>query len=427
MQRTGYQASPGSLSAADVGSLALRWSYTSAAGFVASPLAVNGVIYVVDQNGNAAALSSATGSVIWQRSLGQSVTMTPLLYDNELFIGTHTTPGTLYALDPSSGATIWSAQVPGAIRSSPVVVGSAVFIGSATGDAPNCIGGGVFSFDVSSGAQLSSWLTEPGIEDGGAVWAPISTDGSSLYFGTGNTCVNAPLTSDAIVSIDPSDLLLRWDYLSGGADYKDDDVGSGVMISNGVGYAMAKDGYVYANSLSTGKLRWKTQLNTLDSYGGFSTPTSTDGTIAVDAGYNENPYPLPPGSPTGGTLFGLNTSGGVKWSVTSKYVMLSSPVATPDMIFAELDNSLQALDPATGKSLWSYATQGAFKASPAVVISGVYAADLSGVVYAFGVASGASSGSTSASRSYHHAVLGVTRFVPSIPRGCMTPLKKPFQ
>ena len=417
-QRTGYEATPGNVNQSTVSQLQLRWSYKSAGKFIASPIAVNGVVYVVDETGQLTALDNATGSVLWVKQLGAVVQMTPSLADGMLFVGTHTAPGKLYALDPLTGNTLWENTVPGAIRSSPVVLNGTVYIGSATGDSPSCLPGGVYSFDEHSGAAKLSWLTEPGIADGGAVWAPISTDGTNLYFGTGNTCVNAPNTNDAIIGANASTLASAWVYNTGGPNWVDDDVGSGVALVGNVGYAVAKNGWLYGLNLSNGQVQMSSQINTLDSYGGFSTPTVTEDTIVVEAGYNQNPYPLPAGTATGGTLYGLSMAGKVKWSLTSTWVMLSSPAATKDLIFASLDNSVDAIDPSSGKELWSYVTTGTFAASPIVVSSGVYANDLSGIVYAFGLPSNADQANKT--RAFAGARLGVTSFTPPFRRECFT-------
>ena len=101
--------------------------------------------------------------------------------------------------------------------------------------------------------------------------------------------------------------------------------------------------------------------------------------------------------------------------------MLSSPISANDLVFTEADSSLDAINPANGQVLWSFATAGAFKASPAMTSQGIYAADLSGMIYAFGLSSQNSAAKT------RLLPMHATGGRPHIPPMCAPQILRPVQ
>jgi len=62
-----------------------------------------------------------------------------------------------------------------------------------------------------------------------------------------------------------------------------------------------------------------------------------------------------------------------------------SAAVVPGVAFVSMNGALYALSIGTGATLWSYSYGADTYASPAIVPSGVYVADASGRVYAFGL------------------------------------------
>ncbi|OGQ52165.1 MAG: hypothetical protein A3J24_10735 [Deltaproteobacteria bacterium RIFCSPLOWO2_02_FULL_53_8] len=79
----------------------------------------------------------------------------------------------------------------------------------------------------------------------------------------------------------------------------------------------------------------------------------------------------------------------LKWSFATKGPVHSSPVVSGGRLFVgSYDNSLYALDAATGSLIWSFATEGEILSTPAVAKDVVYFGSKDGNVYALEAATG---------------------------------------
>lgn len=427
-RRTGYYAAQNVVTKATASKMKLLWVFASHAGFKASPLYVNGTIYVADRHGQVTALDPKTGKPLWEWTMGHEVAGVLSYYNNTIFVGQHhhivNTPWEMVALRPKDGSVLWQKSwFPGALRSYPVYINGTLYIGTASGDSDSgCKPGGVYAVNAATGEKLKeSWLTEKSTpSDGGGVWGPISFDGTQLIFGTGNTCKNSPDTQTSMVATS-----VALDYLWNvqtvhktfpSQSWDDDDLASGVALHNGVGYAVGKVGDLVAVNTRNGTPLWARYLGAPNGWGGFSTPVVTQNMVIASGGYRNAPQHLPKGTPPGGMLYGVGLGGGIKWRINTNYPILSSPVATPELVFVALDNSMAALDPQTGKILWRSRTIGAFDASPAITPNGqVVVGAIDRHLYCFGIPSATTPIQPSARAMagvLAHTTLGVTQYAP---------------
>lgn len=418
--RTAVEALQTGISKSTVAKLAVKWQWKSPAGFIASPVVSQGTVYVADDAGYVTALDSNTGAVRWQHFISGGMVLTPTLQDGMLFVGTHdsssgSATSVFAALDPSTGNTIWQVTVPGGIRSSPIFVNGKVYVGVALGDPPEfCHPGGIYVYDEMTGAPSVVWLTSPQSNpDGGAVWAPLSYDGTRIVTGTGNTCNSWPKTADAIVSLNSQGTLLWADQT--GTPWSDDDIGGGTAIVGATGFVTGKDGNLYAVNLSDGTLAWSRPLGAPEGLGGIATPSVKDGIIIASGGWLEEPEKA---DPPGGILAGVSTSGNILWSRQTQYSVMSYVARTNDVALTPIDYSFDAIDPATGATLWSFPTPAAFESGAAVVQSGIYIGDLAGNLYAFALAE-----TTTAANAANRRLAARRRLVgasmhPTIPKYC---------
>ncbi len=384
--RTGFEPQNTGITAANVSQLTLRWKYAFGETVTSSPIVANGFVYLAGGDGTVRALSTADGSVVWQTSLGAQVAMTPLLDSGLLLVATHTPPGTLFALDAASGAVRWTATTPGAIRGEPVVLDGTVYIGDASGDPPTCNQGGVHGFDELSGGSVFTWHDDPKPNDGGGVWNPMSTDGTSLYLGTGNTCSMGVTYANSAVKLSTAGTV-EWGH-NAANPLSDDDYGSALTLLGSDAVSIDKNGMLYAFDQNSGTIVWSDKLGDLDGYGGISSAASDGQTIVVGAGYIHDPTKTA-GNP-GGLLYGLTRGGKILWKLQTDTAIPGSAAIVPGLAFVAMNDGISALALGSGSTLWTYPFGADTYASAAVVPSGVYVADGAGNLYAFGLPASAS-------------------------------------
>ena len=368
MRRSGYTANSG-IAQSNVGRLQLNWSLQiENEQFFGSPIVVNGTLYAAGNHGAVVAINARDGSLLWNTNLPGSIKTTPALYDGTLFVALHNegAPSPVYALNPENGEVLWQQLLPGPIKSAPVAIDGTLFVGVAGGDSPYCLPSGVYALNEKTGATTLSWLTFAGSPSaGGGVWSPISTDGTNLYFGTGNTCENDSQANSIISST--TQLQDRWTLQTAPSNI-DDDVGGGVLLttdSPAKAIAIGKNGTLYAIDVQNGTRLWSLGLGAFDTGGGYSTPAFNGEMIIASGGLRA----IAP--PYGGILSGLTPQGTVVWTIDTTDVIWGSAAMTSDLAFVNVNSSIQALDPLKGNVLWSYPTVGTFVGSPAIGPSGV--------------------------------------------------------
>jgi glucose dehydrogenase len=250
----------------------VAWSYDARHLMEYSPIVVDGVVYGIDNNGEAFALRAASGKQLWRRDVATLNASAPSYSDGKLYIS-NLEPGQVQALDASSGKVAWRKSLPSRTESSPLVVGNTVIAG--------CECGEVFAFNKRSGKQL--WSTSVG----GAVKASPAFANGTVFVGSYRGQMTALSASNGSV---------RWTASAGGPVY---------------GTAAVAFGHVYAGTL-TGS------MNAFDERtGSRSWSTSTGGYVYSAAAAAKAPD-TPPSVYFGsysGTVYALNArTGSVRWS-----------------------------------------------------------------------------------------------------------------
>lgn len=431
-ERTALQPQATGITPTTVSHLQLRWEQNVPSGIAASPVVYDGNVIVATTNGALVDLSASTGAIVWETPVPvvqdgvafANVLETPTIdtRDGLVFVADRqfnaqgqVLPSNVVAVSLKDGSVVWQHTLPGPVRSATVYADGMVFEGSAGGDPPQCINGGVTALDALTGTVRWTWyvnpLQNPG--GGGAVWGPISYDGSHLIFGTGNACSPNLATAQGVVAL-TIEGTQSWSFVAKpqtdpGAD---DDVGGAAMLSNGTATFISKDGSLYRVDASTGNLIWSTPLGAADAAGGFASP-GTDGSITViGAGFfpasstatsahqgsfclllhtpANRPYDLQSGATS--YIKAVDQNGNIIWSVPDESRMVNYPAVNDGIVVTGVDNNLTALDIHSGNVLWSYAAPAVIDAGAAIVPSGIYAADQAGNIYAFGF-NGAANGS----------------------------------
>jgi alcohol dehydrogenase (cytochrome c) len=233
---------------ANVGRLAAQWAFqTGVAGkFEATPIVVDGVLYISGPQNHAWAIDGRTGRQIWhyQRPVPDGldaccglVNRGLAIYQDRLFMAT--LDAHLVALDLKSGKVIWDTEIADyrqgyASTGAPLVVKDKIITGIAGGEF--AVRGFLDAYDVTTGKRAWRFWTVPGPgEPGSDSWpadvldrggAPTWLSGSydpdlnTVYWGTGNPNPDFygenrkgdNLYSGALIALDPDSGKLKWHF-----------------------------------------------------------------------------------------------------------------------------------------------------------------------------------------------------------------------
>ena len=445
---------------ANVGSLTVKWVFTTGADVSATPTVAGDAVYFPDWAGNLFAVNKHTGQLIWSHQIseydgaaGALSRGSPVVHGNELILGD--IPGrfvlhngaNVIAVDRATGALRWitsvDSHVSAQITGSPVVFGDVVYVGVSSQEEgfalagaayPCCtFRGSVVALNATTGKLL--WKTyvipdnggQPGGYSGGAIWQPPAIDPlrGQLYIGTGNN-YSAPASvlacqQQAIADGDPNtaacsppadmfDSLLAiglkdgrirwskrlWNYdvwtvpcivpgfqalcpSPAGPDY--DLGGSGPNFLFGLVGIGQKSGVYWAVNPDTGDVRWSTQVGPGGGTGGIQWGSATDGRriYAAISNNNQVPYTLvPSGQQINWGLWSAVDvfTGRILWQTADPTAGATDSgavsVANGVMYAGSESGYMYALEAATGKILWSFASGGSVIDGPSIVDGVLY-------------------------------------------------------
>lgn len=241
-----------------------------------------------------------------------------------------------------------------------------------------------------------------------ATAGPRQLKGVKWTFPTAGPVVSSPVVAGGVVYVGSDDAhlyavdratgALKWKFATGNL------VRSTPAVANGVVYFGSYDGFFYALDAATGALRWKFETageRKFEARGlhGYqprtqiipdfwdlwlSSPAVVDGIVYFGSG--------------DGNCYALDAaSGRVKWKFATQGVVHSSPAVVDGTVyFGSWDTYLYAVDAATGREQWKFKTgddpvnfnQTGIQSSPAVVDGVVYFGCRDSHVYAVDAATG---------------------------------------
>jgi alcohol dehydrogenase (cytochrome c) len=435
------------ISPSNVQRLTAQWTFqvenmVTGRGFEATPLLIDGVLYITGNNNTAWAVDVRTGRQLWRhrRQLPAGLTYGAANASNRGFaiLGDRLFMGTLdahlVALDRHTGGVLWDIVVDDfkvgyAVTQAPLIVKDTVIIGIAGGDIPTR--GFIDAYDPATGKRLWRFYTipgagEPGSETwsdpevlprgGGATWQTGSYDPelNLLYWGVGNPNPDyygedrkgANLYTASIVAIDADTGQLRWHYQFTPHDTHDwdsnhvpvlADVTIGgrarkvVMVAN-------RNGFFYTLDRTTGELlvgkpftetKWARELGAdgkpIVLNLGVATPANPNPTCVPDyrGGTNFNPPSYDPSL----QLFYVmaRETCAIYTPMKQEPVMGRSFMSGGMRKLVEPDYSaLRAIDPRTGETKWEHKFDLSSMAGVMSTASGlVFAGDQDGYFNAF--------------------------------------------
>ncbi len=124
------------LYAIDATNGSLVWKFAKN-GSKTSPIVFNGVVYFGTDDSKIYAINSSNGSKKWETNVASSISATPLIHDNTLYIGTNSTAnsgGIFYAIDINNGSVKWQrGSYFGSKNTSAKILGNNVYYGGSGG------------------------------------------------------------------------------------------------------------------------------------------------------------------------------------------------------------------------------------------------------------------------------------------------------
>lgn len=243
-----------------------KWRYKTSAAISATPaLSADGqAVYLVNNTGDAYAINASTGTLIWQRSLGQASYTHFSLSSNRLYVGS--TTGQVLALDRASGSQVWAFAAGSEIGGAPVLtLDGTVVVGTRSGSIIAINNAGTLAWREELNSPLSSLALKPS----GRLYA--GTQDSRLY------CLTTGTTAGSRII---------WSTIINGRI-----AGSPVLGEKFTVYVGTRDdGKLYAISTTDGSLKWSFDAGAsiygapvVGDSGHVYVATETGDVIAIDA------------------------------------------------------------------------------------------------------------------------------------------------
>ena len=252
---------------ANVGDLQLQWVYqTPVFGpWQATPIVVDGVMYVSQRPNDIVALDARTGRVFWiysyptpsdHRACCGSNNRGVAVLGDRVFMGT--LDAHVVAIDASTGAELWDVEVADkhlaySLTLAPLAVKDKVIVGTAGGD--RGIRGFIAAYDAETGEEAWRFYTVPGPgEPGHETWEPCPPNPETYC--DPQAWAHGGAAAWITGSYDPELDLIYWGTGNPGPDFNREQRPGDNLYSNSV----------VALDADTGRIRWHFQFTPNDPY-----------------------------------------------------------------------------------------------------------------------------------------------------------------
>ncbi|HEY1853656.1 MAG TPA: PQQ-binding-like beta-propeller repeat protein [Solirubrobacterales bacterium] len=204
---------------------------------VTGPVYAAGKVFGAFLDGYLAAGDAATGKKVWVDDLHAHLEASPLVIEGLLYVGTD--KHQLLAIDPENGKIAWTFQAPGAIKASPSYDDGVVFDADYEST--------MFALDAKTGKPL--WRTNTSAVPPGGKGGFFSSP--SIAYGR----VYAGRDDGTVYAFDEKTGKVDWSFSTGGAVYGSPAVAQ-VPGTPPTVYVGSEDGTFYALDAKTGRPRW---------------------------------------------------------------------------------------------------------------------------------------------------------------------------
>ena len=402
--------------------LTMSTAHTDGA-YAATPVIVNGVVYVQDLDSNVFAISLTTGKVLWTHD-----------YDspNGGPDGVNVVGGVVYAatnraavaLDAATGAQLWSRTLTEndheGIAMAPGFDNGTVYVSTVPANVTTVYGAGgqgiLWALNAKTGAPEWSWNQDqnlwgnPAVNSGAGLWYTPSFDAQgNIYlgianpapiFGTkayplGSSRPGPDLYTDSVVKLSPAGKLL-WYYQLTPHDLYDWDLQNPPVLTTAHGRQViidgGKAGIMIELDAQTGKLLWQLPVGGHSGHENdgalteHATPTSHDPLPAK--------YCLEP-SLYGGMLTQLASNGSTAFAAVNDWALAASPTGFTGSVASQIKalysavGEMVAVNQDTGTVIWDTPLPSMLFGAATVTNNVVFTTTFSGYLYALDATTGA--------------------------------------
>lgn len=407
-------AAPNSaLTAANAKGLAEQWSFATGGGIAASPIVVDGVVYVGSWDGYEYALDAATGALRWKTFLGVidsggrctpnviGITSTATVQDGTLYVGGG--DDYWYALDAATGAVRWkvkvgdtSAKVGDYNWASPLIWNGFAYVGMASMCDNPLAQGKLMQVDLGQHKIVRTFDVVPNGQAGGGIWTSPALDPATntIYVTTGNRhAASEQKYAESILALDATTLAVKDQWQHPFNDDLDADWGTTpTLFSDAAGRPLValghKEGSVYAldrRNLAAGPV-WQRPVAE-----GGSCPTCGQGTIASPAFAGGKLFvgggtTTIAGQSVPGSVRALDpATGAIRWEHATPGPVVAALAASNGLVVAGGGKTLQVLDARTGAVLFQHQTGGPIYSPASISGNQIFVGSTDHHLYAFGL------------------------------------------
>jgi len=341
----------------------LRWKFKSGP-VVSTPLIAGDAVYVGSRNGKFHAIELASGKLRWTSEIRSPIYGSPAIAEGKVLVPSDN--GTVHALEIKDGRETWRFNSPPNVKiwASPAVLDGVVYIGT--------LGGQMYLLDLQTGQSRNK------IEFYAPISSPVALSRDAVYVMTWDK---------TLFAVKPDFSGERWKADTGSYFSLDrylNLIPSSPVVGENAIYAVEipadiTSGGAVAFDKETGKKLWS-----------FKPPHTEETRKRLEKWMKESGGPGVEVIRRGEEVLTLYISGQArKYTIYAAERVSSSPaLAAGTVIHGCDDGNVYALDAASGKQKWFFATKGRIYSSPTIAGGIVYVGSNDGNLYALDLNTG---------------------------------------
>ena len=342
-----------------------KWIASSNGPIIAAPAVVGGLVYFIGEDGQARALDTHTGQVVWDYPTGVPSSSAPAVAGDLVFFTLR--PGRILALNKATGSLVWEKVFDDPILASPIIADGSLYIGVSDRR--------LYALDAATGQERWTFASND--------WIP-----SEIAYEDGTVALSS--LGGLVHVINAKTGRQRLQYKTGrGRSSAGGPVIQGDLVYFGSygGRLWAVDRHAWSRPWDRFVLFWKANFYI---WGWSGSPAIQRGSVwAVDLGGNVTRTP----AVAHGLVYGANdvakvlavdaATGDERWTTQLEGKITSAPsVAGNTLLIGTEEGTVFGLDAFTGAVLWDFKTGAKITASPIVVGNTLYVANHDGNLYA---------------------------------------------